>query len=63
MGSSRRSGELHGRRPAEEQPLRGMRAVEPILREIAALSDQEIDVLVDEGVIGSTPIGVPALPR
>ena len=35
---------------------------EAILREVAGLSDREIAALEDEGVIGSTPIGVPALP-
>ena len=35
---------------------------ETILREVAGLSDAEIAALEDEGVIGSAPIGVPALP-
>jgi len=35
---------------------------EAILREVAGLSDQEISALEAEGVIGSTPIGVPSLP-
>ena len=34
-----------------------------ILREVAGLSDEEIAALQDESVIGSTPIGVPALPE
>ena len=34
-----------------------------ILREVAGLSAEEIASLEAEGVIGSTPIGVPALPR
>ena len=34
---------------------------EAILRDIAGLSDDEIAALEDEGVIGSQPIGVPAL--
>jgi benzylsuccinate CoA-transferase BbsF subunit len=33
-----------------------------ILREVAGLSDDEIRALEEAGVIGSTPIGVPALP-
>ncbi len=33
-----------------------------ILREVAGLSDEQIAALEDEGVIGSTPIGVPVLP-
>ncbi len=36
---------------------------EVILREVAGLSNEEITALEDEGVIGSTPIGVPALPE
>jgi crotonobetainyl-CoA:carnitine CoA-transferase CaiB-like acyl-CoA transferase len=34
-----------------------------ILRELAGLSDRQIAALAAEGVIASTPIGVPALPR
>ncbi len=35
---------------------------EAILRELAGLSGEEIAALVAEGVVGSTPIGVPPLP-
>ena len=39
---------------------RGLRRA---MRDPAGLSDEEIAALEDEGVIGSTPIGVPALSR
>jgi crotonobetainyl-CoA:carnitine CoA-transferase CaiB-like acyl-CoA transferase len=35
---------------------------EAILREVAGLSGEEIAALEADGVIGSTPIGVPVLP-